>query len=96
MVRTMLCLNLDTHFLNVTEGNILGPINCTATCNPKCLFEWRFNRTGTFEDVISSETLVAANIKENQAGIYLCLVVHPLNRTRLQKTDISVNVQCKS
>ncbi|VDI77324.1 acylglycerol kinase [Mytilus galloprovincialis] len=79
--------------LNVTKGNILGPINCTATCNPKCLFEWRLNRTGTFVDVLSNETLVVANIKENQAGIYRCLVVHPLNRTRLRRTDISVNVQ---
>ncbi|CAG2227482.1 unnamed protein product [Mytilus edulis] len=77
--------------LNVTKGNILGPINCTATCNPKCLFEWRLNRTGNF--VLSNETLVVANIKENQAGIYRCLVVHPLNRTRRLRTDISVNVQ---
>ncbi|CAG2227892.1 unnamed protein product [Mytilus edulis] len=79
--------------LNVTKGNTLGPINCTAKCNPKCLFKWRLNRTETFEDVLSSETLVVTNIKENQTGIYSCLVVHPLNRTRLQRTNISVNVQ---
>ncbi|CAC5390288.1 unnamed protein product [Mytilus coruscus] len=79
--------------LNVTEGTILGPINCTATCYPKCLFKWRLNRTRTFEDFLSSETLVVANIKKNQTGIYRCLVVHPSNTTLLRKTDISVNVQ---
>lgn len=81
--------------LNITKGSTLGPINCTVTCYPKCLFEWRLNRTGTFEYVLSSETLVVASIKENQAGIYRCLVVHPSNKTRLRRTDISVNVQCK-
>ncbi|XP_063443196.1 nephrin-like [Mytilus trossulus] len=79
--------------LNITERTTLGPIDCSAICYPKCLFEWKTNRTGTFKDVLSNETLVLANIKENQAGIYRCLVFHPSNTTRLIRTDISVNVQ---
>ncbi|CAC5400026.1 unnamed protein product [Mytilus coruscus] len=79
--------------INVTEGTTLGPIHCTAICNPKCLFKWRLNKARTFEDFLSNETLVVANITKNQAGIYRCRVVHHSNTTLLRKTDISVNVQ---
>lgn len=80
---------------NVTEGTTLGPINCTATCYPKCSFEWKTNRTRSFENFLSSETLVVVNIRKNQAGIYRCLVVHSSYRKSLRRTDISVNVHCK-
>ncbi|XP_052062856.1 nephrin-like [Mytilus californianus] len=78
--------------INVTEGTTLGPIRCTATCNPKCLFRWKLNQSRTFEDVLSGETLNVENIKKNKAGIYRCLVVYPYNTTLRRRTDISVNV----
>lgn len=80
--------------LNVTEGTTVGPINCTATCYPTCLFQWKLNKTKKYEKVVSGETLVVVNITKNQAGTYRCLVFHPYNTTRLKRTDVSVNVQC--
>lgn len=80
--------------LNITEGTTLGPIHCTATCNPKCLFKWRLNKTGHFEDIISSDTLIVPNITKNQSGIYRCVVVHRTDKTRRRREDISVNIQC--
>ncbi|CAC5392017.1 unnamed protein product [Mytilus coruscus] len=79
--------------INVTEGTTLGPIRCTATCNPKCLFKWKLYKTGTFENVLPGETLVVANITKNQTGIYRCRAVHPNDKSLHRRTDISVNVQ---
>ncbi|XP_071173898.1 protein turtle homolog B-like [Mytilus edulis] len=79
--------------LNVTEGFTLGPINCNATCYPKCSFKWRLNKTRTFEDFLLNETLVVANITKNQSGSYRCVVFHSNDTTRMKRTDVSVNVQ---
>lgn len=81
--------------INVTEGNMLGPIHCTADCYPKCIFNWKFGTSRYFELVDSNQILTEADIDKNQSGIYRCSVVHPYDKTIMKMVDLVVNVQCK-
>lgn len=85
----------DYTVINVTEGTVLGPIHCTADCNPKCIFNWKFRRTKNLALVNSYQNLTVVDIQKNQAGIYRCSVIHPYDKKIRSKTDIVVNVQCK-
>ncbi|CAC5424009.1 unnamed protein product [Mytilus coruscus] len=79
---------------NVTEGTSLGPIICTASCNPECKFQWKLKTTGKFEDLHTNKNnLTVIDITRNQSGIYRCLVVHQYNEAIFSREDISVNVQ---
>ncbi|CAC5374222.1 unnamed protein product [Mytilus coruscus] len=79
--------------INVTEGSTLGPIHCTAICNPKCIFKWKKIKTDRIT-IISNETqLTVPAIKKDQAGTYRCRVVNSYNKIMGNSTDLSVNVQ---
>ncbi|XP_052059599.1 uncharacterized protein LOC127700216 [Mytilus californianus] len=79
--------------INVTEGTILGPIHCTADCNPKCIFNWIFSTSRHFELVHSYQILTVADIKKNQTGTYCCSIVHPYDIKIMRRIDLVVNVQ---
>ncbi|XP_076105775.1 protein turtle homolog B-like [Mytilus galloprovincialis] len=79
--------------INVTEGTILGPINCTANCNPECTYNWKHKaEEERFELILSIQTLTIPDIKKSQTGIYRCRIDHPFAKA-YYRTDISVNVQ---
>lgn len=74
----------------------MGPIICTASCNPECKFKWKLNTTGKFADFNTDKNnLTVIDIKRNQSGTYRCRVVNQYNKTVFSREDISVNVQCK-
>ncbi|XP_076105772.1 nephrin-like [Mytilus galloprovincialis] len=81
-----------THF-NVTEGTLLGPINCTATCNPECTYVWKHEeKVGRFNRYLSMQPLTIPDIKRNQTGNFRCRIDYPYANT-YERTDITVNVQ---
>ncbi|VDI28788.1 Hypothetical predicted protein, partial [Mytilus galloprovincialis] len=81
-----------THF-NVTEGTLLGPINCTATCNPECTYIWKHEeKVGRFNRYLSMQPLTIPYIKRNQTGNFRCRIDYPYANT-YERTDITVNVQ---
>ncbi|CAC5373118.1 unnamed protein product [Mytilus coruscus] len=89
----IIVLKPEYEAVNVTEGTILGPIHCNASCNPKCIFNWKVSRTRHFALVHSNQYLTVVDIKKNQAGIYRCSVVHPYDITMTRRIDLVVNVQ---
>ncbi|XP_076109603.1 cell adhesion molecule CEACAM5-like [Mytilus galloprovincialis] len=84
--------------INVTENSTLGPIHCTAACNPICTYQWKYNGTGHFEQVESSllsnqnQTLTVTHIKRSQHGAYRCHVDYYQNHT-YKMSDVAINVQ---
>ncbi|CAC5381193.1 unnamed protein product [Mytilus coruscus] len=81
--------------INVTEGTILGPINCTANCNLECTYKWKHRgktKGKKFELVFSMQALTISDIKKSQTGIYRCRIDHPYTDA-YERRDISVNVQ---
>ncbi|CAC5421651.1 unnamed protein product [Mytilus coruscus] len=84
--------------INVTEGTTLGPIQCFATCNPECKYNWKHKWTKIFKPVpkeyisYQDRNLTIQRINRNQTGKYRCRVDHP-EANRHNKTDVSVDVQ---
>ncbi|XP_076111831.1 hemicentin-1-like [Mytilus galloprovincialis] len=84
--------------INILEGTTLGPINCTATCNPRCKYDWKQNLTGHFRPVPAefisnqNQTLTIPGIKRAQTGTFSCRVDHSESK-RHNSTNFSVNVQ---
>ncbi|CAG2236074.1 unnamed protein product [Mytilus edulis] len=84
--------------INVTENSTLGPIHCTAACNPICTYQWKYNGTGHFEQVESSllsnqnQTLTVTHIKRSQNGAYRCHVDYYQNHT-YKMSEVAINVQ---
>lgn len=88
--------------INVTKGTDLGPINCTANCNPECKYQWKHNRTGQFERVQqnfmsnNNRILTIAKVNRSHTGVFRCRVDHKsAKQTKKLTTDLTVNVQCK-
>ena len=90
----------NNQIINVIEGSTLGPLYCTATCNPGCIYNWKQNWTGRFrpvpEEFISNknQTLTVPVMKRNQTGEYSCHAGNTKSK-RHETTFISVNVLCK-
>ncbi|CAC5424008.1 unnamed protein product [Mytilus coruscus] len=84
--------------INVREGTTLGPIHCTATCNPECTYHWEYNVTGRFEFVpiklVSNQgrTLTVLQIKRSQTGTFRCHVEYYFSQIK-KTADVSINVQ---
>ena len=83
--------------INITEGKKLGPIVCSAKCNPNCSYVWKHKRTdGRFSDIRSSQSLEIYNITREQSGRYRCRVNHPIVTSRFNRAaDVMVTVHCK-
>ncbi|CAC5374234.1 unnamed protein product [Mytilus coruscus] len=79
--------------INVTEGSNLGPINCTAICNPECIYEWKYKGKQRFGLIYYKQDLNFLNMRRNQSGVYRCRVSHSANSTKCRKRDIAVTVQ---
>ena len=73
-------------FYRVRKGDHVGPVNCTADCNPPCQFYW----STPLGDVTGS--VLDFNITNLfQNGTYHC---HAFNENDDWKSE-SVNVLCK-
>ncbi|VDI77070.1 carcinoembryonic antigen-related cell adhesion molecule [Mytilus galloprovincialis] len=86
-------------YINVKEGDTLGPIHCTATCNPQCTYQWEYNVTGRFKlvpfELVSTQgrTLTVPQIQRSQAGIYRCHVDNYFTQIKMT-AEVSITVQC--
>ncbi|KAK3095758.1 hypothetical protein FSP39_018669 [Pinctada imbricata] len=78
---------------NLEEGQNLGPITCSADCNPTCTIQWKFNATvgdGRFVDqTTQNDELEIVNVRRSMAGVYRCLV---RNKVGYNRKDVSLNV----
>ncbi|WAR06635.1 CUBN-like protein [Mya arenaria] len=82
-------LSPSTTSYTVTDGNNIGAISCSATCNPACTYKW--SRSGVA--VSSTATLNLGQVVRGQAGSYICTARNPgSNITRNGKT-VNVNVR---
>ncbi|KAK3094712.1 hypothetical protein FSP39_005333 [Pinctada imbricata] len=89
-------LSPDNNTTNLDEGQNLGPISCSADCNPTCTIQWRFNATmghGKFVDQTTQNgVLQIVNVRRSMAGVYRCLLQ---NKVDYNRKDVSLNVLCK-
>lgn len=80
----------DSYRLNITEGEILAPVRCEATCHPNCTYGWKKDGTdlNTTDGVLELEA-----VNKSSAGLYTCVA----SRTNgnYQSLELQVAVLCK-
>ncbi|WAR06277.1 hypothetical protein MAR_021646, partial [Mya arenaria] len=59
----------STSSYTMTEGDTLGTITCSATCNPPCAYTW--SRSGS--TVSYAATLDLGEVERMEAGLYVCM-----------------------
>ena len=79
--------------INITEGDTLGPLDCTTDCYPPCNIIWKTNAKGDF--TVFRKFLNIPNIMRNQTGTFTCKVSHTADTTRRKSKDVIVNVHCE-
>jgi len=65
-------------------GDNIGPVNCSADCNPACSYTW--SRTG-------SSPLILNNLQKTDSGDYVCTATN--SQGNKKSPTINVDVQCK-
>ncbi|KAJ8319583.1 hypothetical protein KUTeg_002866 [Tegillarca granosa] len=73
----------------VNETYQLGPIKCSATCEPPCNYKW----IRPYQDVIQGDTMTISSIQRTQRGTYKCQAYNTVGTQN--SSDISVIVHCK-
>jgi hypothetical protein len=61
-------LSPPTATYDVTEGEAMPSINCTASCRPQCTYMW----TGPYVPGGTTNDLYLQNINRNQKGTFNC------------------------
>ena len=74
---------------NVTEGDTIPYISCTASCRPQCTFMW----TGPNVPDGTTNDLYLQNITRNQKGTFYCTATNEVGSK--VSSNVEVDVQCK-
>ena len=68
----------------------LGPIVCSAQCNPPCQFHW-INPDGT---VVDGSTLAIPNMSKNDHGTFTCHAGNGYGNNATKNLTVTVNCKC--
>lgn len=71
------------------EGDTLGPIECTATCNPQCEYKW----IKPDNKVINTGNLTIASLSIDDNGTFICSASNGIGNSQNRTIDVTVN--CK-
>ncbi|KAJ8316028.1 hypothetical protein KUTeg_006042 [Tegillarca granosa] len=90
----------DTKDNVLKVGEKFGPINCSAECNPYCIFSWKFRKpgdTGRREEITRSNILTIDKITRKNAGEYRCAVrssdSNTLPQTNTKTIDLNPEIK---
>lgn len=75
----------------VNEGDVVGPIFCSADCNPPCNVTWKYKESNGLKDALSQNgILLLQSINRNVTQI-ICLSRW---KTESVEKDFTLDVQC--
>lgn len=84
--------NLDKNDkLTVKEGDVVGPIFCSADCNPPCNVTWRYKDSNRLRDALSQNgILLLQSVNRNVTQI----ICSSRWKNESMEKDILLDVQC--
>jgi hypothetical protein len=71
-------------------GKRLGPIVCSAQCNPQCQFHW-LKPDGT---VVDGSNLTIPNMSKNDHGTFTCHTGNGYGSNATKNLNVTVNCKC--
>jgi hypothetical protein len=71
-------------------GQRLGPIPCSAQCNPQCQFHW-IKPNGT---VVDGPKLEIPSLSKNDHGIFTCHTGNGYGNNAAKNLNVTVNCKC--
>ena len=94
----MLSIKPDPQLLNgkltVTEGETIGPYNCSADCNPPCSITWEYKDTdGTIHDASSSGHELSIERVNRSISLLRCVAIY--KQKDMMRRNIELYIQCK-
>lgn len=80
--------------LTVKEWDNIGPVSCSADCNPPCVITWRYkDKYGNVHDASSNrETLIKQSVNRSIL-LFTCTANYSGNF--ITDAHLNLNVQCK-
>nr|XP_034322749.1 uncharacterized protein LOC105319714 [Crassostrea gigas] len=84
-------LNEDNK-IAVREGDIIGPFNCSADCNPRCDITWKLKSTSGYSDPPQKDGLLLALVVERDMEFVRCVAQWIHTNKTIQK-EILLDVQ---
>lgn len=84
----------EVNKLTVKEGDIIGPFNCSADCNPQCDITWKLKTTSGYSDPPQKDGLLLALVVKRDMEFVRCVAKWIFTNKTIQK-GILLDVQCK-
>ena len=80
--------------LTVTEGETIGPYNCSSDCNPPCSITWKYKDTdSTIHDASSSGHELSILKVNRNISLLRCMAVYEQRDREIR--NIELDIQCK-
>ncbi|XP_063442035.1 hemicentin-1-like [Mytilus trossulus] len=77
----------STNSLTKTKGEQLGPLNCSATCNPPCQYTW----TKPDKSTIIGGQLIITSLSFGDHGHFICTASNAIGGSQNKSLDVTVN-----
>lgn len=84
----------EVNKITVKEGDIIGPFNCSADCNPPCAITWKLKTTSGYSDPPQKEGLLLALVVKRDMEFVRCVAQWIYTNKTIHK-GILLDVQCK-
>ncbi|CAC5380574.1 unnamed protein product [Mytilus coruscus] len=68
-------------------GDTLGPIGCTAVCNPPCQYKW----TKPDKSIINDDELSIQSLSTVDHGSFICTATNGIDKSQDKTLDVTVN-----
>ncbi|XP_048750758.2 uncharacterized protein LOC125662560 [Ostrea edulis] len=87
-----------SHTVSMHDNTSFGPVNCSAECNPPCIYHWEaIDPRGRVKDVVTTgRTLHPQTVRRGDIETYRCVTKGLYRNTEGKKTvsrDIKLNIQ---
>ncbi|CAC5360369.1 unnamed protein product [Mytilus coruscus] len=79
--------NPSNTLVTTKKGDKLGPIQCTATCNPPCQFNW----TKPDKSIINNGELMINSLSIDDHGTFICTASNGIGDSHNKNIHVTVN-----
>lgn len=84
----------EVNKMTVKEGDMIGPFNCSADCNPHCDITWKLKKTSGYSDPPSNDGILLPLVVKRDMELVQCVAQWIYTNETMQE-EIVLDVKCK-